>query len=141
MKKEWFDACFKVEKEWKEVKEKVQLLLDMFCHTHYLDEKTRVGFNIEFLRVMAPLLGEEYDDINELVDIHGNYGVYTVVYNPIEKDIRMSSNVEVYDDIVHDITNSISQYTIFEFIQEYLNDNTCASEELLLFEYREKPTR
>ena len=72
-----------------------------------------------FLRALALLYGEDYDDANMLVDLHGNYGIYTVIYDRnINKKsrsmvgLRMSCYVETYDDSL------LTEHEVSGFIQE-----------------------
>ena len=79
---------------------------------------------VKFLKIAADLYDEEYDEINQLVDFHLDYGVYTLVFDrqihssfPCYLGLRMSSYVEGYDDI------GVSQEIINEFFDDNFDDN------------------
>lgn len=123
MKIEAMKELLAINDEWELRREGVRKIFDLFekqfSNRACIPEVEAPLIAERFLRALALLYGEYYDDVNMLVDLHGNYGIYTVIYDRnINKKsrsmvgLRMSCYVETYDD------SSLTEHEVSSFIQE-----------------------
>ena len=123
MKIEAMKELLAINDEWELRREGVRKIFDLykkqFSNPVCISEVEAPFIAERFLRAVALLYGEDYDDVNMLVDLHGNYGIYTVIYDRnVNKErrsmvgLRMSCYVETYDD------SSLTEREVSSFIQE-----------------------
>lgn len=123
MKIEAIKELLAINDEWELRREEVRKLFGLykkqFSNPVCIPEADAPFIAERFLRAVALLYGEDYDDVNMLVDLYGNYGIYTVIYDSnINKEshsmvgLRMSCYVETYDDSL------LTERDISVFIQE-----------------------
>lgn len=84
-----------------------------------LNENEAEAMAVKFLKIAADLYNEDYDETNQLVDFHLDYGVCTLLFDrqihssfPCYLGLRMSSYIEGYDD------TDVSQETINRFFDD-----------------------
>lgn len=123
MKIEAMKELLAINDEWELRREEVRKLFALYkkqlSNPACIPEVEAPFIAERFLRAVALLYGEDYDDVNMLVDLHGNYGIYTVICDRnINKEshsmigLRMSCYVETYDD------SSLTEHDVSNFIQE-----------------------
>lgn len=113
--------------EWAKLQENLRVVYKIYKDNYEktikpiqnLSESEAEEAATKFLKIAADLFVEDYDEANQLVDFHLDYGVCTLLFDrrihssfPCYLGLRMSSYIEGYDD------TDVSQETINRFFDD-----------------------